>query len=893
MDKAYVNARRRERGFGVNAWTTHRHFLVSHALLRDEDYQVGLRDWLGDFCPGSLLILDEAHVAAPASESKYAIDTQITRAVRGVAKRFEHRLFLSATPHNGHSNSFAALMEILDPQRFTRGVPVKNASALKPVMVRRLKGELRKHVGSQIPERKTIQIDLANLPSDTPELILAELLAAYTEILEKKLGSAGNRAKGFGRLVSIALQKRLLSSVEAFARTLAIHRRNAAKAIAKAVPKDTEPPLALSLFSEDAEEDVTDEQVAEIEDVEVARATREGASAEDDTTAKKLLDEMTSIAENSRDWPDAKIRSLFDWIRENQCSDLPRPGEKPKPQLHWQKRRVLIFTEYCDTKNYLLHQLKALLGEAETESRVKFLHGGMDEDDREVVKSAFNSADHSVRILIATDAAREGVNLQAQCQDLFHYDLPWNPGRMEQRNGRIDRTLQPEPIVRCHYFVYTQRPEDAVLEALAKKSVLIHEELGSLSDVIDRRLAETLRKGITRSKARELALAIESADPEASNDRSESVKEELEAARDKEVTSQLDALERLSQKATEHLGLSPERLRDVVNLGLSLTGAPPLVPQMQPPGSYTVAPLEKVSATDPTWQEIIDTLRSPRPRKMPPWEWRSQCPPRAVSFEPATTLASETIQLHLQHRLTQKALAQFRAQAFTEDRLSRVTVVSDPTHARKRVLALGRLSLYGRGATRLHEEILATAAYWVEGDDRDKLEPFATTDADERALATLGTVLSRENQVPVPSHIVSMLMKTAKADEDVLWEKVKTRAQARIKDAEELLKKRAKVEADEMDRILRAQQVAIEKELGRRSKAKREAKEMKQVVLPWLPEESDQKEQYDADSKYIERRLVELEKELATEPDRIRELYDVKHYRLERVGLVYLWPVAS
>src|SRR5664280_1892525 len=217
MDKTYVNARRRERGFGVNPWTTHRQFLISHALLRDEDYQVGLRDWLGDFCPGSLLILDEAHVAAPASESKYAIDTQITRAVRDVAKRFEHRLFLSATPHNGHSNSFAALMEILDPQRFTRGVPVKNASALKPVMVRRLKGELRKHIGSQIPERQTIQIDLKDLPIDAPELVLAEKLAEYTEILEKKLGTAGNRAKGFGRLVSIALQKRLLSSVEAFA----------------------------------------------------------------------------------------------------------------------------------------------------------------------------------------------------------------------------------------------------------------------------------------------------------------------------------------------------------------------------------------------------------------------------------------------------------------------------------------------------------------------------------------------------------------------------------------------------------------------------------------------------------------------------------------------------
>ena len=277
MDRAYINARRRERGFGVNPWSTHRHFLISHALFRDEDYLVGLREWLGSFSPASMLILDEAHVAAPSSESRYAIDTQITRAVRDIAKRFEHRLFLTATPHNGHSNSFASLMEILDPQRFTRGVPVRNSAVLKPVMVRRLKGELRKHIGSQIPERKTIQIDLKDLPADAPELVLAEKLAAYTEILERRLASAGNRAKGFGRLVSLALQKRLLSSVEAFARTLAVHRRNAAKTIAAAVPKGSEPPMPLALFAEsEDDEDVGDEAIAELEDAEVARATKAG-----------------------------------------------------------------------------------------------------------------------------------------------------------------------------------------------------------------------------------------------------------------------------------------------------------------------------------------------------------------------------------------------------------------------------------------------------------------------------------------------------------------------------------------------------------------------------------------------------------------------------------------
>jgi hypothetical protein len=191
-------------------------------------------------------------------------------------------------------------MEILDPQRFTRGVPVKNASALKPVMVRRLKGELRRHIGSQIPERKTIQIDITNLPADTPELVLAEKLSEYTEILEQKLSGQSNKAKGCGKLVTISLQKRLLSSVEAFARTLRVHRKNSATTLVATPPKHSDPPAALSLFKDESEEeDLADEEAAEIEDVEVARATRSGATAESDARARKLLDEMTSLAEAS------------------------------------------------------------------------------------------------------------------------------------------------------------------------------------------------------------------------------------------------------------------------------------------------------------------------------------------------------------------------------------------------------------------------------------------------------------------------------------------------------------------------------------------------------------------------------------------------------------------
>src|SRR5262249_40173481 len=199
-------------------------FLVSQRLLIDEAYAAPLRDWLGDFRGGTLLILDEAHHAAPSSGQKYAIDSRITRAVRDIAPRFQHRLFLSATPHNGHSNSFSALLEIMDPQRFCRGVPA-DKNLLKEVMVRRLKEDLRETSIGAFPQRRVVQLDIDGLPSDAPELRLAALLDDYRKLREDRLKSATRRAQAAAGLLVTGLQQRLLSSIEAFSRTLRVHRK--------------------------------------------------------------------------------------------------------------------------------------------------------------------------------------------------------------------------------------------------------------------------------------------------------------------------------------------------------------------------------------------------------------------------------------------------------------------------------------------------------------------------------------------------------------------------------------------------------------------------------------------------------------------------------------------
>lgn len=105
FDREYVERIRRERGNSVNPWTTLPRLLISHKMLIDESYVGPMHAWLGNLRPGSLLILDKAHHAAPASGSKYTIDSQITKSVRNLAGKFEHRLFLSPTPYNGHSNT--------------------------------------------------------------------------------------------------------------------------------------------------------------------------------------------------------------------------------------------------------------------------------------------------------------------------------------------------------------------------------------------------------------------------------------------------------------------------------------------------------------------------------------------------------------------------------------------------------------------------------------------------------------------------------------------------------------------------------------------------------------------------------------------------------------------
>ena len=943
LDRAYLARVRRERGFGVNPWRTHSRFLVSHNLLIDPGYADPMREWLGGLRPGSLLILDEAHHAAPSSGGRYGIETKFTRAIRDLGGRFEHRLFLSATPHNGHSNSFSTLLELLDPYRFTRGVPVRGRDALEEVMVRRIKEDIREVRGG-FPEREVRRIVIDGLPEDAPELVLSRLLDEYRGLREERLKTRPARARAAAALLVVGLQQKLLSSIEAFTISLARHRetvrreweraaaagrgRSAAPRGGTADGPDSRgdgqgsdslhagagrfaaPPDADDERAEYTDEDREAEEAAQIAALDAAAeavspgsgpgsagsgdsAGSPGGDARAEALRRKeeaLLARMEEAAAAARGRPDAKTRRLIDWIRERLCPGLPAAGgdraTAPAPAPRWNDARVLVFTEnVVGTKRYLRTMLEqAIAGTDLAEERIETIDGQTAGAKRKEIQRRFNAdpARDPLRILLATDAAREGLNFQAHCTDLFHFDLPWNPGRIEQRNGRIDRKLQPAPRVRCHYFVLPQRAEDRVLEVLVRKTETIERELGSLSKVIDDDVERRLRGGIRHRDAARLAREIEAADLD--REKKRAAAEELEAARERQedLKAQIERCRERLERSRRWVRFEAAPFRDALSCSLELAGAPPLREGRTENGGavWTFPPLDGKVRADTSWAATLDTLRPPRRTGRKLAEWRREAPIRPVVFEDAGVLTDDTVHLHLEQRMAQRLLARFRAQGFVHHDLSRACLVQ-AADSIPRVILLGRLCLFGRRAERLHEVLTPIAARWIEPTRRrGPLRAYAEeAEAETRTLERLEAAL-QDARAPGET-IHRRLRETAARDVEDLLPQLVARAEAVARSAADRLRERGECEERQLRETLERQRRRVETEL------RRHEADGVQLTLEFS---EDERRQRQADVASWRTRLARFDRDLETEPARVREFYEVRAQRVEPIGLVYLWP---
>jgi hypothetical protein len=909
VNREHLARIRRERGAATNPWDCGRRFIVSYQTLRRPEYQELLLLALDQRGAKSMLVLDEAHNVAPASNlQRYAVDSKLTKLARALAPKFENRLFLSATPHNGHSNSFSALLELLDPTRFTRGVPVGGSDGLDAVMVRRLKRDLIGTSTLQFPKRRLVELRLMQegadwsvqratrgdtehapgqrlCPHETHELELSELLAAYTKLC----APSANR----DRRVFIGLQKRLLSSCAAFQRTLQVHLSRTGLRILETL--NDEPPRVAA--SEDGEV-IAAEFDTGLHDM-IAAGGALPAEPSQRKQAEALLDRMQQLVRGAQASPEGKILALVDWIRRHQCPGagshwFPTPSSASRA---WSDTRLIIFTEYSHTAEYIIRMLRAALAGTDREDdRVAYFHGGTADDSsgadardrqpgRRELQANFNARPdkHPVRILVATDAAREGVNFQAHCADLIHYDIPWNPGRLEQRNGRIDRTLQPSPEVRCMYFAYPQRREDRVLQVLVEKVERIQRELGSLSAVVLDRIEESLEPhGIDDGAQQRLELASEgdAGERDVALREIESMREDPSRMQ-AEIAKAGDCYER----SRAFFAPDAEGLRETVGIALAMGGSEggfEVTTEARDVGYPTEAPHYRVPKMPADWGRTLDTLRAPKPKDLGWWEWRDAHPPRPVVFEPLRRMTDDVIQLHLEHPLVRRALRRFTAQGYAAHDLSRASLLQY-AGTRERVVLVGRVSLFGAGATRLHDGLVHLVAELRDGTEA---KPIASDAEHEKALQQMREAMRRPGSIWTPSkEFASNRLARVDADVATLWPVLQQRAEDEAAELVRLLDDRGAREAEQLVGILRGQQTKI-----RRTLMLDEHPTPRRGGDDADGEETASGRQRRLDRGYMQGRIESLEKELATEPEKLRRHYAVLTQRIEAVGLIYLVP---
>lgn len=389
-----------------------------------------------------LVICDEAHRMSASqfgNEVKYTKRYQLGQLLGSLTR---HLLLMSATPHNGKDVDFQLFMGLLDADRFEgRGRDGARRVDASDMMRRLTKEELLKFDGSPLfPQRfaNTVQYELSQLEAD--------LYVAVTRYVREEMNRAerlsgdGRRRNSVGFALQI-LQRRLASSPAAIYQSLRRRRERLEarlaeeRIVARGNGVLSEPWRAHAMPDEDDFEELGGEELEEAEEEIVDRATAAQTIAELGTEIAMLRD-LEALAERLlRSGQDAK------WLQLSAILDQPPIVDEVTDV----RRKLLIFTEPKDTLNYLADRIAQRIGNSDA---VAVLHGGVPRERRRAIIAAFND-DPQVRVLIANDAAGEGVNLQRGAHLMVNYDLPWNPNKLEQRFGRIHRIGQTEV---CHLW---------------------------------------------------------------------------------------------------------------------------------------------------------------------------------------------------------------------------------------------------------------------------------------------------------------------------------------------------------------------------------------------------------------------------------------------------------
>ena len=848
VDSALLKELRRSRGLYANPWNHFPRLITSVDFLKRERPLRQFRDTLPhDGQPTyprkwDLMILDEAHNVAPSGSGRYATDSQRTRAIRELVPHFEHKLFLTATPHNGFPESFAALLELLDNQRFARGVR-PDRTQLGAVMVRRLKSDFKDWKGeNRFATRTLYPIEVGYTDA---ERAAHATLQTYAESRLARARDESERVAS--EFVLKLLKKRLFSSPEAFALTLEQHERSLDSSRRQAAPRPTVGVLRQQI--EATEEEFADDELFEdatLSTVEVASRLFQSATPEE----RRLLEDLRTWANKARGKADSKAQALLHYLHAT-----------IKPGGVWADTRVILFTEYRATQRWLLNLLIAE-GLAQA-GRLDQLFGGMDSEKREKVKAAFQADPKisPVRILLATDAASEGIDLQNHCARLVHYEIPWNPNRMEQRNGRVDRHGQREPEVKIYHFVpagYAERLKSMAqtkpgalegdLEFLARAAAKvenIREDLGKVGPVIASQVAEAMFGKRTRL------------DTDQAEEKARPIRELLKLQRrlDEEIRAFRERLDETRQE----MGFTPENIESVVSIGLSLADQPPLIPTKV----EGIARAFYLPALRGSWADCAVGLPHPHTGVT-----------RPIVFDHEALKGRDDVVLaHLGHRLVQMCLRLLRAEVWTSDdrrTLSRVTarLASGQALDTPVVLAHGRLVILGADGQRLHEEVVTAGGAIREG----RFERIGVQQVASASRAALPKA--------APGSVSEALARLWPQHEKPLHNALDARARDKTEGLRKILSERCEKEQADVEAVLL--------ELKRTIEASVNQPDILQLELELFT--SAEKEQFELNKHSLIQRLQQIPGEIEREKAAIHRRFAEPEFRLFPIAVTYLVP---
>ncbi len=416
-----------------------------------------------------LVIVDEAHKMAAYQQGVRSQKTRKTRLYRlgeELSVRTKHLLLLTATPHKGDPENFRLLLELLDRDLFADRQILEEAmrSSDNPIILRRLKEEMRRFDGSPLfPQRtvKTVAFDLSRAERELYDEVTEYVAEHFNKAMQKE-----KRTVGFAMTI---LQRRLTSSLAAI--TASLTRRHerllalldqvralvATKARNALNSGENETVLEELLGGAEVEDldDLTEEERWKVEDSLVERLTN--AESIEELQAEVLaLERLVRRARAAlSSGIEAKLIRLTDAILRDE--GLAARGEK-----------LLIFTEAKDTLDFLVERLRS------QGFTVAVIDGSLSMDQRRKQQELFRGP---AQVMVATEAGGESINLQF-CNQMVNYDIPWNPNRLEQRMGRIHRIGQKNEVF-IFNLVATDTREGAVLAALLNKMDEMRQGLGS------------------------------------------------------------------------------------------------------------------------------------------------------------------------------------------------------------------------------------------------------------------------------------------------------------------------------------------------------------------------------------------------------------------------------